>query len=78
MGLPVTGEAATSSVRTVPDESEEGGNEEDESIVHHTASVGDVEVKIIAILNYFNLLCIGHANVLKSKYLDLSYFMRIN
>lgn len=43
MGLAVTGEGATSTERSVPDESEEGGNEEDESIVHHTASVGDVE-----------------------------------
>ena len=44
MGLPVTGQAATSAEHSLPDESEEGGNEEDESIVHHTASVGDVEV----------------------------------
>ncbi|KAK9681420.1 hypothetical protein RND81_10G001000 [Saponaria officinalis] len=43
MGLAVPGEAATSSERPGLDESEEAGNEEEESIVHHTASIGDVE-----------------------------------
>lgn len=43
MGLAVTGDAATSADASGVDESEELGNE-DESIVHHTASVGDVEV----------------------------------
>lgn len=44
MGLPVQGDATTSENATVADEAEaeELGNE-DESIVHHTASVGDVE-----------------------------------
>ncbi|KAH7554304.1 hypothetical protein ACOSQ2_028826 [Xanthoceras sorbifolium] len=42
MGLAVGGDAATSAENSALDESEEGGNE-DESIVHHTASVGDVE-----------------------------------
>ncbi|MCI47549.1 hypothetical protein A2U01_0068791, partial [Trifolium medium] len=44
MGInPNTGEAAASSDNSVPDETEDVGNE-DESIVHNTASVGDVEV----------------------------------
>ncbi|GAB2295719.1 Ankyrin repeat domain-containing protein 2B [Dionaea muscipula] len=41
MGLPVS-EGATSGDLSVPDEAEDLGNEE-ESVVHHTASVGDVE-----------------------------------
>lgn len=43
MGLPVAGDPATSADNVAQDETEEAGNE-DESIVHHTASVGDVEV----------------------------------
>jgi hypothetical protein len=47
MGInPNTGEAAASSDNSVPDETEDVGNE-DESIVHNTASVGDVEVCFI-------------------------------
>ncbi|CAL5328775.1 unnamed protein product [Camellia sinensis] len=42
MGVAVTGDAATSTENSGPDEAEEPGND-DESIVHHTASVGDVE-----------------------------------
>ncbi|XAR59902.1 hypothetical protein NMG60_11015912 [Bertholletia excelsa] len=42
MGLAVAGEAATSADNFGADETEEPGNE-DESVVHHTASVGDVE-----------------------------------
>ncbi|KAJ1416995.1 Ankyrin repeat [Sesbania bispinosa] len=42
MGLANAGEAAASAENSGPDETEEYGNE-DESIVHHTASVGDVE-----------------------------------
>ncbi|KDP47058.1 hypothetical protein JCGZ_10785 [Jatropha curcas] len=42
MGLAVSGEAATSAENPGQDEAEEAGNE-DESIVHHCASVGDVE-----------------------------------
>ncbi|GMP64569.1 hypothetical protein CsSME_00025789 [Camellia sinensis var. sinensis] len=42
MGLAVAGEPATSAENAGPDEIEEPGIE-DESIVHHTASVGDVE-----------------------------------
>lgn len=61
MGLAVTGEAATSAEPSVPDESEEGGNDEDESVVHQTASIGDVEVKIIIFLCYLNLSTyVGH------------------
>ena len=43
MGLAVVGDGTTSADNSVPDETEEPGNE-DESVVHHTASVGDVEV----------------------------------
>ena len=43
MGLAVSGDAATSAEHSGPDEAEDLSNE-DESIVHHTASVGDVEV----------------------------------
>lgn len=42
MGLAVSGDAATSADNAGQQE-EDAGNE-DESIVHHTASVGDVEV----------------------------------
>ncbi|PPS10428.1 hypothetical protein GOBAR_AA10224 [Gossypium barbadense] len=42
MGLAVTGDAATSAGNSAADEEDEAGNE-DESIVHHCASVGDVE-----------------------------------
>ncbi|CAL0310979.1 unnamed protein product [Lupinus luteus] len=42
MGLPNSGGAAASAENSVPDETDDVGNE-DESIVHHTASVGDVE-----------------------------------
>lgn len=40
MGFPVAGDTGTSA--DIPDEEDDAGNE-DESIVHHTASVGDVE-----------------------------------
>lgn len=43
MGLAVAGDATTSAETSVPEDAEDQGNE-DESIVHHTASVGDVEV----------------------------------
>lgn len=43
MGLAVAGDPATSAENSGVEETEEAGNE-DESIVHHTASVGDVEV----------------------------------
>lgn len=42
MGFPIAGDTGTSA-ENIPDEEEDVGNE-DESIVHHTASVGDVEV----------------------------------
>lgn len=42
MGLAVSGEPATSAENSGADEAEEVG--EDDSIVHHTASIGDVEV----------------------------------
>lgn len=38
------GEAATSAELSGPEEAEEEAGYEDESTVHHTASVGDVEV----------------------------------
>lgn len=43
MGLAVAGDPATSADNAGPEEAEDAGND-DESIVHHTASVGDVEV----------------------------------
>lgn len=44
MGLAVTGEGTSSAADAAgAEEAEEAGNE-DESIVHHTASVGDLEV----------------------------------
>ena len=43
MGLAVSGDAATSAGNSAADEGDEVGNE-DESIVHNCASVGDVEV----------------------------------
>ena len=45
MGLPVTGDATAFAGNSEADEAEEAC--EDESIVHHTASVGDVEVYAI-------------------------------
>ncbi|XP_019427303.1 PREDICTED: ankyrin repeat domain-containing protein 2B-like [Lupinus angustifolius] len=42
MGVANSGDAAASAVNSVPDETDDVGNE-DESIVHHTASTGDVE-----------------------------------
>lgn len=44
MGLGAAGEAATSAELSAQDEAEEETGYEDESTVHHTASVGDVEV----------------------------------
>ncbi|XP_010909898.1 ankyrin repeat domain-containing protein 2B isoform X2 [Elaeis guineensis] len=42
MGIGSSGEAATSTELSGPEEAEEGGYE-DESVVHHMASIGDVE-----------------------------------
>lgn len=47
MGLPTSGDAAPAE-NSGQDETEDVGNE-DESIVHQTASVGDVEVRITTI-----------------------------
>ncbi|GFY89804.1 ankyrin repeat-containing 2B [Actinidia rufa] len=55
MGLAVAGEAATSAENSGPEEIEETGNE-DESIVHHTASVGDVEVLRILFFSFITNL----------------------
>lgn len=44
MGLPIPAEAATSADNAGLDDSEEPEND-DESVVHHTASTGDVEVQ---------------------------------
>nr|ABK96395.1 unknown [Populus trichocarpa x Populus deltoides] len=49
MGLAVSEEAGTSVETSGHEEAEEAGNE-DESVVHHCASVGDVEVKCAQIL----------------------------
>ena len=43
MGLATSADAAASAENSGPDETEDLG--EDESIVHHTASIGDVEVR---------------------------------
>lgn len=48
MGVAVPGDAATSAEISGVDDSDEVGNE-DESIVHNTASVGDVEVIMFCI-----------------------------
>ncbi|KAI4305047.1 hypothetical protein L6164_028437 [Bauhinia variegata] len=42
MGLPPSGDASASTENSGPDETEDPENE-DESLVHHTASIGDVE-----------------------------------
>ena len=44
MGIGSSGEAATSTEHSGPEEAEEEGGYEDESVVHHMASIGDVEV----------------------------------
>ncbi|MGV7989069.1 hypothetical protein PJP10_32370, partial [Mycobacterium kansasii] len=53
MGLGASGEAATSTELSGPDEAEEEAAYEDESVVHQTASAGDVEVLFfwISLLN---------------------------
>ncbi|XP_038985792.1 ankyrin repeat domain-containing protein 2A-like isoform X3 [Phoenix dactylifera] len=43
MGIGSSGEAATSTELSGPEEAEEEGGYEDESVVHHMASIGDVE-----------------------------------
>jgi hypothetical protein len=55
MGHAVGGEAATSAETSVPDEIDETENE-DESIVHHTASVGDAEVLNISYITIWSLM----------------------
>lgn len=55
MGLAVGGDATTSADNAGTDEAEEAGNE-DESIVHHTASVGDAEVWLNLLLSSFLLI----------------------
>ena len=49
MGIPTSGEAASSTELSRPEEAEEETGYEDESVVHHTASIGDVEVWILQI-----------------------------
>lgn len=44
MGMPTSGEAASSAELSGPDSVEEEPGDEDESVVHQAASVGDVEV----------------------------------
>jgi hypothetical protein len=56
MGLPVSEEAGTSVETSGHEEAEEAGNE-DESVVHHCASVGDVEVGYNSLLIACCLVC---------------------
>lgn len=44
MGVNLPGDSSASTVLSGPEETEEEGGYDDESIVHHTASVGDEEV----------------------------------
>lgn len=55
MGLPVPAEAATSTDHSGLDDSEEPENE-DESVIHHTASTGDVEVHSNNLFCFFHML----------------------
>lgn len=57
MGLPLPAEAASSTDNAGVDDSEEVDNE-DESVVHHTASTGDVEVHYNC---FFCFFCFAHA-----------------
>ncbi|KAK1310472.1 Ankyrin repeat domain-containing protein 2 [Acorus calamus] len=52
MGLPGAGETGETAAAAADatDEADEEGGYEDESVVHHTASVGDVEVKCAQVL----------------------------
>ncbi|KAJ6818444.1 ankyrin repeat domain-containing protein 2A-like [Iris pallida] len=43
MGMPASGEAASSTELSGPEDAEEEAGYDDESVVHHTSSVGDVE-----------------------------------
>lgn len=49
MGVGPSDDGVTSTELSGPEEAEDGGYE-DESIVHHTASIGDVEVWIVLVL----------------------------
>ena len=44
MGVNLPGDSSASTELSGPEETEEEGGYDDESIVHHTASVGDAEV----------------------------------
>ena len=44
MGVTIPGDSSASTELSGPEETEEEGGYDDESIVHHTASVGDVKV----------------------------------
>ncbi|KAK1364919.1 hypothetical protein POM88_040480 [Heracleum sosnowskyi] len=55
MGLPVSGDAVASAETSGQDESDEVGNE-GESIVHNTASVGDVEFDVLCAQLLYNLV----------------------
>jgi len=56
MGLANSGDVGATAENSGGDETEDLGNE-DESIVHHTASVGDVEVRYSNII-YMHMLLI--------------------
>ncbi|RZR75904.1 hypothetical protein BHM03_00000486 [Ensete ventricosum] len=56
MGVGLAGDGVSSTELSGPEEAEDEGGYEDESIVHHTASIGDVEVWIILVLR---TICCG-------------------
>lgn len=60
MGIGAPGEAATSAELSGPDEAEEETGYEDESTVHHTASVGDMEV--ISVFLNFSILSLSFSS----------------
>lgn len=53
MGVGSLGEAATSAEISGPEEAEDEAAYEEESIVHHTASIGDAEVSFSFLVIFF-------------------------
>lgn len=54
MGVGSLGEAATSAEISGPEEAEDEAAYEEESIVHHTASIGDAEVSFSFLVIFFS------------------------